>query len=306
MRRVAWAVPAAALAAYLLTGLVQVRPGERAVVRRFGRVLPVKPEPGLWVGLPWGMDRVDRVEVDKVRQVGVGYGEDEAGSPTGQFPTGDHNLVNVRALVYYKVSAERTEAYVAEGGPRVEALLGRQLEAAVGEWIAGQGVDEALLRGKVAMRAALLLLLRGRVEGASLGVELLDVRVEQIAPPDEVKDAFDNVSRAQTRKATLALQAEQEADTRRRLASAGRYQIDQAAQAYAHSTALAAGKDADRFRVRLRQYQAAGKSPEYVNQIWQEERGRLLLKLRDAGGVDLLDHRLNDGGLDLIAAPGRP
>ena len=29
----------ALLAAYLLTGVVQVRPGERAVVRRFGRVL---------------------------------------------------------------------------------------------------------------------------------------------------------------------------------------------------------------------------------------------------------------------------
>ena len=49
------------LVGYLLTGVTQVRPGERAVVRRFGRVLEQKPEPGLWIGLPWGMDRVDRV-----------------------------------------------------------------------------------------------------------------------------------------------------------------------------------------------------------------------------------------------------
>ena len=27
-----------------------------------------KPEPGLWIGLPWGMDRVDRVAVDRVQQ----------------------------------------------------------------------------------------------------------------------------------------------------------------------------------------------------------------------------------------------
>ena len=53
----------------LTAGVVQVRPGERAVVRRFGRVLEHKPEPGLWVGLPWGMDRVDRVAVDRVQSV---------------------------------------------------------------------------------------------------------------------------------------------------------------------------------------------------------------------------------------------
>ena len=49
------------------TGLYQVLPGEAAVVRRFGRVLPERPEPGLYLGLPWGMDRVDRVAVDQLR-----------------------------------------------------------------------------------------------------------------------------------------------------------------------------------------------------------------------------------------------
>ena len=106
MRRLLWVVPVVLLLLYLLTGVVQVRPGERAVVRRFGRVLHAKPEPGLWVGLPWGMDRVDRVEVDKVRQVSVGYSEDETGLPSGQFLTGDHNLVNVRVLLEYTVRAD--------------------------------------------------------------------------------------------------------------------------------------------------------------------------------------------------------
>src|SRR5262249_6232486 len=63
------------LLAYLATGLTEVRPGERAVIRRFGRVLEETPGPGLWIGLPWGMDRVDRVSVDSVRRVVVGYRE---------------------------------------------------------------------------------------------------------------------------------------------------------------------------------------------------------------------------------------
>ena len=51
---------------YLLTGINQVRPEERGVVRRFGQVV-ARPGPGLWVGLPWGIDRIDRVPVRTAR-----------------------------------------------------------------------------------------------------------------------------------------------------------------------------------------------------------------------------------------------
>src|SRR5262249_30979535 len=87
------------LLGYLLTGVTFVRPGERLVVRRFGRVLEEKPAPGLWLGLPWGIDRVDRVSVSTPQLVVVGYqpqAEDEGASTAGQLLTGDHNLVNVQ------------------------------------------------------------------------------------------------------------------------------------------------------------------------------------------------------------------
>jgi membrane protease subunit HflK len=291
---------------YLLTGVVQVRPGERAVVRRFGRILDEKPEPGLWVGLPWGMDRVDRVEVDRVRSVSVGYSEDDMGLPSGQLLSGDHNLVNVRVLLYYKIHPDQAAEFVIEGRPRVEGILERLLETSAAEWVAGRGVDDVLLVGKTAMRGELIDHVRDRVEPYRLGVEVLDARVEQIAPPDEVKDAFDGVSRAQTQIATLRYRAEQEAATRGRLASSERFRIDQSAQTYAHGVKLMADRDAKRFRERLKQYQAAKeKNPDYLRQIWQEERGRLLQKLKESGGIDLLDHRLGENGLELFTAPGK-
>src|SRR5687768_5211341 len=97
---------ALALVAYLLTGLVQVGPEERAVVRRFGAVV-ARPGPGLWVGLPWGIDRVERVPVRTVRQIQVGYNpeawSDVAGTPTGQWLTGDQNLVNIQLVLDYAI-----------------------------------------------------------------------------------------------------------------------------------------------------------------------------------------------------------
>src|SRR2546428_852366 len=94
----------AGLIGYLLTGLTQVRPGERAVVRRFGKVVD-KPGPGLLVGLPYGMDRVDRVPVDLLRRVRVGFQpgteQTDETTPAGQLLTGDQNLVNVQVVVAY-------------------------------------------------------------------------------------------------------------------------------------------------------------------------------------------------------------
>lgn len=151
-----------ALAAYGLTGVVQVSPGERAVVRRFGRVLENKPEPGLWVGLPWGMDRVDRVAVDRVQSITIGFREEgnDDPMPSGQLLTGDHNLVNTQATLYWKVRPNELEDYVAQAD-RTEALLTRAAEAVLAEWVAGREVDDVLLNGKNVLPQALIAELSG-------------------------------------------------------------------------------------------------------------------------------------------------
>ena len=295
----------ALIALYLLTGVVQVRRGERAVVRRFGRVLDPALEPGLSVGLPWGMDRVDRVEVDTMRSVTVGYVEEGNGDsmPVGQLLTGDHNLVNVQAVIYYKVRLEEVAAYALQADA-VRDTLTRAAEAVVAGWVAGRTVDDVLLNGKTALRSELTAGIQERIEGYGLGIDILDSRVSQIAPPDDVRDAFDGVSRAQTKIATLRNQAEQEAAGKLRQARAERYGIEQAALASAHTTKVIARQEAGRFLARLVQYERARTTnPRYLDQLWQEERGKLFSKLRENGQIDLLDHRLGAEGLDVWTAP---
>ncbi len=52
-------LPIILLANWLLTGIAQIGPKERGVVRRFGAVVAT-PGPGLWIGLPTGIDRLDK------------------------------------------------------------------------------------------------------------------------------------------------------------------------------------------------------------------------------------------------------
>jgi membrane protease subunit HflK len=289
---------------YALTGLVQVRPGERAVVRRFGRVLADKPEPGLWVGLPWGMDRVDRVAVDRVQTVAVGYqeGDAAAGAP-GQLLSGDHNLVNVSATLYYKVRAEAVEDYLAEAG-HVEDLLARAADAVLGEWVAGRTVDDVLLNGKNNLRAVLVEGTQQVVDSYRLGVQVLDARVSSVAPPEEVKGAFDSVALEQTKITTRRNQAEQQAEAQWRRGQADKYRLEQATAAYVRSQQLMAHRDAERFVRRLDQYREGLRTnPQYLRQIWEEERGKLLALLKKNNQIDLLDHHLGASGLDIITAP---
>jgi membrane protease subunit HflK len=293
---------------YALTGVVQVRPGERAVVRRFGRVLEHKPEPGLWVGLPWGMDRVDRVAVDRLQSVTVGF-QEEAGDqavPAGQLLTGDHNLVNVRATLYYKVRPEEVEGYVAQAD-RVDGLIARAAEAVMAQWVGGRVVDDVLLNGKNALRPELVEATQRRIEPYGLGVQVLDARVALVSPPDDVKFAFDNVAREQARTSTLINQAEQEAEGRLRAARADKYRVEQATAAYVSTQGLLARREAERFLERLRQYEAGRqRNPHYLRQIWEEERGKLFAKLKENGQLGLLDHHVGPDGLDVTISPAAP
>ena len=65
-------IAAVCFVAYTATGLYFVQPDEQVVVRRFGRVWGAVQEPGPHFGLPWGMDRIDRLKPREVKRVTIG------------------------------------------------------------------------------------------------------------------------------------------------------------------------------------------------------------------------------------------
>jgi modulator of FtsH protease HflK len=292
------------------TALTQVQPGERAVVRRFGRMLPDKPGPGLYRGLPWGMEQVDRVPVGRVRRITVGYVDEQEPDPSvvpvGQLLTGDHNLVNVQAEIYYKVSEDNVEQFALQSD-RVDGLVARAAESALAEWIAGRNVDEVLVRGKVLLPAHLQAEVQERLKDYQLGVEIEQASVTQLFPPNEVKDAFDRLAQAQTEIRTKVNRAEQEAERRRNEARADIYQLQRQAAAYVQEQKLKSSAEAESFGQRLAQYRKLTKdNPNYLNQMWLDEMTRLYAKMQESGRVDLLDSTLSGEGLNITQFPLQP
>jgi membrane protease subunit HflK len=297
--------------AYLLTGVAQIGPEERAVVRRFGKVV-AKPGPGLWIGLPWGIDRLDRVPTATVRRVTVGYQPeaiDDSPTPAGQLLTGDQNLVNVQVAVDYALAEGETalEDYVMQRD-QIDGVIAREAEAVMAEWVAGRTVDDVLLAGNAELPSHLVRQVQKRAEPYRLGVRITQASVAYLAPPEEVRSAFEEVNRAQTNIRTQEYRARQEEQARLRAASAEKFRLEQEARAAADAKLSQARAEAEAFGKRLESYRRLKvQNPDVLTAIWWDEMGRVLLSLKGRGRIDLLDNHLGADGLDItqVVQPGK-
>jgi membrane protease subunit HflK len=294
-------------AVYLLTGWKPVRPGERAVVRRFGRVVAT-PGPGLWIGLPWGLDRVDRVSI-QLRRVAVSFqseDEDDFAVPQGQFLTGDHNLVNVQVMIDYAVDESQLVDFV-EQEERVEGVVARTAETVLAEWIAGRTVDEVLMRGQAELPLWLVRLAGQRIQSYHLGVQIQSANVSHLLPPKQVKADFDEVTRAQTSIQTRTNEALQRKVEILRDAQKVSFEMEKQTDSYVAQRLRLARADADRFERRLEKFhQLRKENPDYLAAIWWDEMGSLFSRMKENAALDLLDNHLGADGLDITVFPPVP
>lgn len=270
------------LVAYLATGIYQVGPDERAVVRRFGKVA-ARPGPGLGFCLPWGIDRVDRVPVRTVRQFRVGYDPEAAtenGPPPGQMLTGDQNLVNVQLVIDYAIGEtdDDLDNFIIHRD-QVDATLARVTEAAVAEWAGGRTIDQVLLTGNAALPAWVMDSLSKRLPDLKLGIRVQRASVALLSPPDEVKNAFEDVNRAQTTIRTRRTQAEQYRDQLLSQADAIQYKLGREAAAFRSQQIEQAQADAAVFRLALKRYRLAGANALVF--FWWEEVQQTLDAIRE-------------------------
>lgn len=307
MFRVFFILAALAFAVWTVaTAVTRVQPYERAVVRRFGRVLETKPEPGLHIGLPWGIDRVDLAPVGRVRTITVGFDgtddKDEQTIPPGQMLTGDHNLVNVQASINYKIRDDQPDRYVLQAD-NVDGFVARSAEALLAEWIGGRKIDDVLRRGKGELPRYLSEHLQDRLGSFELGIEIEHASITRLEPPAQVKASFDKLAEAQTSISTKVNKAREDANTRRSDAQKDAFKLDQSAKGYAYEQRKQALAEADAFTKRLAQYrELSANNPDYLETLWRDQMTRVYRQMKDAGQLDLLDHYLS-GDLSITQFP---
>jgi membrane protease subunit HflK len=182
------------------SGWRTVEPGEVVVVRRWGRVLPATWGPGPHWSWPLGIDRLSRLRIDEVRRLELGRIDldgplDAPGS--GEFLTGDRNIVRARGVVQYRVSDP--VAYVVRSAD-LEELLTRVAEASLARALASRPIDAALRDGRAELARDVQESLGRSLDSLGLGITILGVNLTDARPPIEVEPAFAEAQSAQSER----------------------------------------------------------------------------------------------------------
>ncbi|HEX4129364.1 MAG TPA: FtsH protease activity modulator HflK [Pirellulales bacterium] len=243
-----------AAAGYALTGVYVVEPDQQAVVRRFGRAQRMLREPGAHWGLPWPMDRVDRLRPRATRQVSLGVPDSAGGALDGgvaQLLTGDRNLVNVRATVQYSVA--EPAAYLFRSAT-AEGTIRSAAEAILTEELAGQGVDRALTQGKRELGVRAGQRLQTFAEAYELGVTVHSLDLVAVEPPGEVAASFDQVTSALRQREQAINEAYSYREQTRAEAEGAAQSALDGARAYRDRTVALALGDSERYASLLVEY----------------------------------------------------
>jgi membrane protease subunit HflK len=216
MKRLAAAVLILGALAYLASGVTVVQQDELGVVRRFGAVLREPWGPGLHWGLPWGLDRIDRIKPGQTRTLTVGARDPQsaplASAPnpeTDDFLTGDLNLVTAQAIVQYRILDPVAFLF---GARSVDTTLAAVAESALTRALAGRSIDDVLTTGRAEVSERLLRAVQERADRQGLGISIRAVRLGRVAPPVPVAPAFADAARARSDRRQAVTRAEEYRD----------------------------------------------------------------------------------------------
>lgn len=240
---------------FALNSVYQVQPGEQAVVKRFGERARIEG-PGLQFKLPSPFETVAKVSVAKVRETTVGFSENprNAARSDSLMITGDQNIVDMRVNVQWR--AARPEDYLFNVDDPVQTVQ-IAAESAVREVVGRTPIQDALSIGRQRIEIATLELLQDTLNQYQAGIDIDEVQLQNVQPPKEVKQAFDDVQSAQQDRDKAANKAEAYRNQRIPEARGNAERIRNGALAYFQRETKRAEGEAQRFIELLSAYREA-------------------------------------------------
>ena len=182
----------------IVTCFYTVDDKQQAVVTTFGRVTDIT-DPGLHFKMPFGIQKVKKVDVNVYQKIELGYSTDPNGvavtnTSESTMITGDYNIVNVDFFVEYKIT-DPVQYLYSSNDP--ENILRNLIQSQVRNVVGSSTVDSVLTDGKESIQMQVKELVAGILAEYDIGLTLVDVRIQDSEPPTvEVIEAFKAVETA--------------------------------------------------------------------------------------------------------------
>ena len=188
----------------VFTSFYTVDDKQQAVVTTFGKVSDVT-DAGLHFKLPFGIQKVQKVDVNVYQKIELGYATTQSGYATktneSTMITGDYNIVNVDFFVEYKISDPVQYLYSSN---KPELILRNLIQSQVRNVVGSTSVDAVLTDGKENVQMQVKELVTQILQEYNIGLSLVDVRIQDSEPPtQDVIEAFKAVETAKQKAETV-------------------------------------------------------------------------------------------------------
>ncbi len=248
---------------WVFTGFYTVDQGEQAIELRFGRYQETNGA-GLHFHIPTPFESVEIVNTQNVNTVEVGYRE--SGRSIQSVPrealmlTQDENIIDIQFAVQYDVKNPTDLLFnVSEYNPidLADQVVRQATESAVREIVGRNRMDFAITEGRAQLASETKVLVQEILDRYETGINIRTIEMQNAQPPEQVKDAFDDVVRAREDEVRLKNLAQAYANDIIPKARGFSARIMQEAEAYRASIIAKAEGETARFEQVLTEYTKA-------------------------------------------------
>jgi modulator of FtsH protease HflK len=259
----------AAVALLVLWGMFSifytVQPEERAVVKRFGKVIGIS-DPGLHFKLPFGIDDVQMVATERVLKEEFGFRTEEVSrDQSSRYASTDHpeeslmlsgdlNMIDVEWVVQYRISDPMKYVYAMREPQRTL----RDISESVMRRVVGNRIgSEVLTTGRVDISTTARDEIQTAMQQYDNGIHIITVELQDVVPPARVQPAFNEVNEARQERERMINEATKQANQAiPRAEGEANRQIAQA-EGYATERVNRARGETARFSAVLSEYRTA-------------------------------------------------
>ena len=188
------------VALWLFSGFYKVQPDQQGVVLLFGETVRIT-ESGLNWHIPYPIETVERPSVTTIRQINIGFRTNETRDRSTKrdiedeslMLTGDQNIIDIAFAVQWKVSDPEQFLFNIRDPAQTVKIVA---ESAMREIIGQTDIQPALTEARQEIEISTRNLLQGVLDEYEAGIEITQVQLQDVQPPTQVIDAFDDVQRA--------------------------------------------------------------------------------------------------------------
>ena len=282
---------------WIISGFYKVNANEQGVILRFGEWVRTT-QPGLHYHLPYPIETAKTPKVTKINKTEIGFVTFRDSKrlllEESLMLTGDENIVDINFSVFWLIKDAGKFLFNVRNPERsVKAVS----ESVMREVIANTAIASALAEGRKEIEMKSIQEIQLVLDNYGAGVQITQLQLQKVDPPDQVIDSFRDVQRARADKEKIINEAKAYRNDIIPKARGEGAQIVQQSEAYKKEVIARSEGDINRFNSILSSY----KNNESVtkNRIYLET---LEAILQNANKV-IIDTKQGSGVLPYLPLP---